>query len=165
MKKEMKKRAALASDYIERRSTIAMGLKALYTEADAAMLQVVRSEQRVEATLRRYGLITKDNPELGALKEYYSALKSAEYWFDNFIQKMIDQATFDSNEGEDKVTSYDGWMADANDFARMSLLFFDRTYRDEDQRKKIFAFIEGLESHGLFDGDDYKYFTVKEDGE
>ena len=165
MKKDKKILAEQATDYIINKSTIANALKALYLEADSSMIQLMRVSQRIDAVFRGTGATTKENPELGALKEYNTAIKRAVYFFEEFISKMITDATWGSNEGENRTRSYDNWQADANTFARFTLLFIDRTYHDPEQQKKIFEMLEGMESHGQFDKDDFAYFNMKYPGE
>lgn len=161
MKKEKKPLVQQASDYIVHKSTIANGLKYLYLEADSSMIQLLRAHQRITSVFNSVGATTKKSPELGALKNYYTAIKQATYFFDEFVSRMITDATWGANEGDNRTRSYENWRADANAFAKFSLLFFDRTYCDPEQQKKIFDFIEGLESHGQFDEKDFEYFTPK----
>ena len=160
MKKDRKILAERVVDYVINKSTIANGLKALYLQSDASLLQLTRVDQRIASAIRNEGLTTKENPELGALREYYLAVKRAEHYFFEFIDKMTIDATWGSNDGENKALSYGNWQADSNNLARMILLIIDRTYHDFDQMEKIFAFLESLESHGQFDDNDFKYFKV-----
>ena len=153
--------AEKATDYIINKSTIANGLKALYLQADSSMLQLARVTQRIDAVFRSVGATSKENPELEALAEYYKAVKRAVYYFEEFISKMITDATWGSNEGENRTRSYDNWQADANTFARFTLLLLDRTYHDGDQQYEIFKLLDGMESHGQFDEADFNYFNMK----
>lgn len=162
MKKDKKILAQKASDFIIKKSTIANGLKVLYLEADSALLQLMRVSERINAVFISAGVTTKDNLELGALKEYYDAIKRAQYYFNGFIDKMITDSTYGATKKEDKAACYDSWLADANDFALFSLLFFDRAYRDKEQLNAIFTFLRGLKSHGQFDEGDFSYFKVEE---
>lgn len=165
MKKDKKLLAEQATDYILNKSTIANQLKALYLEADASMLQLTRVKQRIDSVFFQLGVTTKENPELCALKEYFSAIKKASYYFYEFIEKMITDATWGSNDGENRSLSYDNWSADANAFSRFTLLFIDRTFRDSDQHNAIFKILEDMESHGQFDEKDFEFFNMKYPGE
>lgn len=161
MKKDKKILAEKATDYIINKSTIANGLKALYLQADASMLQLMRVTQRIDAVFRSVGATSKENPELGALKEYYTAVKRAVYFFEEFISKMVTDATWGSNEGENRARSYDNWQADANTLSRFILLLLDRTYHDGEQQYTIFKTLNEMESHGQFDEADFNYFDMK----
>jgi len=162
MNKEKKAKVEQATDYIINKSTIANQLKALYLQADASLLQLNRADNRIRAVFRQMGATTKENPELKALKEYYTAVKRACFFFYEFIDKMIADATYGSNEGDNRTLSYENWNDDSNTFARLTLLFIDRTYHDAEQQQAIFWFIDGLKSHGQFDENDFKYFLKDE---
>lgn len=161
MKKDKKILAEKATDYIINKSTIANGLKALYLQADASMLQLMRVTQRIDAVFRSVGATSKENPELGALSEYYKAVKRAVYYFEEFIGKMVTDATWGSNEGDNRARSYDNWQADANTLSRFVLLLLDRTYHDGDQQYEIFKLLDGQKTHDQFDENDFKYFDMK----
>ena len=161
MNKERKMLAGKAADYILNKSSIANSLKALYLEADSTMLQLMRVSRRIDEVFRNIGVTTKENQELSAIKEYYVAVKHASLCFERFIGKMITNATWGSNEGENRVRSYENWQADVNSFARLTLMFIDRTYHDPEQQAQIFRMLEGMKSHGQFDERDFGYFDVK----
>lgn len=161
MKKDKKIMAEKATDYIVNKSSIANSLKALYLQADAAMLQLERTTQRIDAVFRHIGATSKENRELGALKDYYAAIKKATYFFEEFIEKMITDSTWGSNEGDNRTRSYDNWKADANTLSRFVLLLIDRTYHDPEQQSTIFKVLNEMEGHGQFDEADFNYFDMK----
>lgn len=161
MNKERKALCEKATDYILHGSTIANQLKALYLEADSSLLQLERVKQRMDSVFRTIGVTTKANPDLEALREYFMAVKRAEYFFEQFVGKMIIDATWGANEGENRTISYDNWHADSNTLARLIMLFLDRTYHDTEQQDKVFELLESMKPHGQFNEEDYKYFTAK----
>ncbi len=161
MKKNKKILAEQTTDYILNQTTIANQLKALYLEADSSMLQLMRVTQKINSIFLSKGLIGNGNPELGALKEYYTSIKRAVYYFETFISKMITDVTWGSNEGENKAKSFDNWQADANALAKLTLLFIDRAYHDEDQHKALFDFLEKQKGHAQFSEDDFTYYNMK----
>ena len=149
------------------KSTIPEEMKAMYLIADACQTIVERVYNRVSGVFRKHGYNTRDNELLTGLNDFCKAVKMASYHFYNRVEPQISNSTWGIGRDEDNPSgggnsrAYDGFHEDANEIARLVLLYIDRTARNNQAFAKVFKTLRQMPSNGFFKDEDISYYKVK----
>lgn len=132
--------------------TLPLASRLLMEYADAEMrLEGVDAEWRRET---RFGL-GEMNKNLDKALGYLGKAKAA---YDRFIEPSRDKCLRDEKTHKFDVKMHDEGMKDANETIRLHMLHYDRSYQNPENTKKIFDFLESLESQGIFTNKDTEQF-------
>lgn len=147
------------------KTTIPQEMKLMYIVASACQTIVEDVHRRVKSEFRKHGLIAGENELLTGLNDYCKAVKAASFHFYNRIDPQIADATWGIGRDEDNPDgnpeAYDGFNDDANEIARLLMLYVDRTVRDNKAFAKVFTTLRKLPSHGMFEDKDIAHFKRK----
>jgi hypothetical protein len=138
------------------KSSIPDEAKVLYEMANATELMSVQIFERIKAVYVRNGYDLKENELLTGLNEYCKNVKMATSRFQAQIHPQIYNATINiAGSG-----AYDWFNSDTNELCQLVLLYIDRTARNNENYEKIFNFLNGLSSCGIFSDKDINRFVL-----
>lgn len=138
-------------------STIPEEIKALYELAAATELMNTQVFERIRAKYIRNGYRCTENDMLKGINDYCKAVKMASFLF----SQRIDPAIFNATYNVAGSKAYDWFNSDTNELCRLILLYIDRTARNNENYEKVFSFLQGLPSCGIFKDEDVKKYVQK----
>ena len=142
-------------------SSIPEELKVVYLMANATDIMVNQSFERIKDVFRKNGVIIKENELLTGINEYCKMVKRAIFHFAERIEPQIIDATWGANEGDNRAASLDGFNEDANEVARLVMLYIDRCSRNNENYEKVFDTLGGLPSANIFSDEDISKYKLK----
>ena len=96
-----------------------------------------------------------------ALKKMDFHIKEARKQFVHMVEPKLNKAFFDEEHTAFKAEEYDTHGEDVFEMAEVNLKYFDATYMDEHNGRKVIDFIDSLPSNRILDAEDYKRYKMK----
>ena len=151
-----KEKKARIRQYIDA-SSIPEELKVLYMMAKSTDTICAQSFNRIKSVYQMHGVTVKENPLLSGITDYCDLIQRATFKFFQRIEPQISDSTWGSNGAE----AYDAFADDANEIARLIMLYVDRTARNRDGAKQVFDLLKSLPSGGIFSDKDIEKYRLK----
>lgn len=96
-----------------------------------------------------------------AYKNMLQGMEGVRRQYTHFIEPQLNKVFFDKDTKVYNAEQYDDHLSDANELARLSLLYFDKAFQSYDNVEKVFGFLNTLEGGGVMEKEDYKRYELR----
>lgn len=96
-----------------------------------------------------------------AYKNMLNGMEGVRRQYNHYVEPQLNKVFMDKETNTYDAKSYDDHLSDANELARLSLLYFDKAYLNAKNAEDVFALLNSQEGSGVMEDEDFNHYDLR----